>query len=115
MIRTLTVAVCFGLAILFVLPWLILWSLLTGSQDLMYRLSMKAVKIGIHFIGVRVRIEGLENIPAQPCVFAANHVSYIDPLAFVPIIPRRVALPLKKELFRIPFSARECVSRNSYR
>ncbi len=47
-------------------------------------------------------LEGLENIPPAPCIFAANHVSYVDPLAFVPRIPRRVSVALKKELYRIP-------------
>jgi 1-acyl-sn-glycerol-3-phosphate acyltransferase len=102
MMRTLIVAIWFGFAIIVFLPWLILWSLLTGSQDWMYRSSMNAVKVGLRIAGVRVRLEGLENIPAGPCIFAANHVSYIDPLAFVPFIPRRVAVALKKELFRIP-------------
>jgi 1-acyl-sn-glycerol-3-phosphate acyltransferase len=102
MIRTVIMIVCFALGILLVMPWLILWSLLTGSQDLMYRLSMDAVRAGIHFAGVRVCIEGLENIPSVPCIFVANHASYVDPLAFVPAIPRRAAIQLKKELFRIP-------------
>jgi 1-acyl-sn-glycerol-3-phosphate acyltransferase len=102
MLRTLIVVILFGLCILFVLPWLILWSLLTGTQDLMYFSSMKAVDVVLRIVGVRVRVEGLENIPAGTCIFAANHVSNIDPLAFAPHIPRRVAIPLKKELFRIP-------------
>lgn len=102
MIRTLIVLLWWGLAILVFLPWLILWSLLTGTQDLMYWSSMNAVKIGLRIAGVRVRTEGLGNIPPGPCIFAANHVSYIDPLAFVPCIPRRVSVALKKELYRIP-------------
>jgi 1-acyl-sn-glycerol-3-phosphate acyltransferase len=53
-----------------------------------------------------VRVEGLENIPAQPCVFIANHASNVDPLVFIPAIPRRVGILVKRELFRIPiFSA----------
>src|SRR5271165_2827767 len=102
MIRTLIVGLWFAFAIILFLPWLILWSLLTGTQDLMYWSSMNAVKVGLRIAGVRVRLEGLENIPSGPCIFAANHVSYIDPLAFVPRIPRRVSVALKKELFRIP-------------
>jgi 1-acyl-sn-glycerol-3-phosphate acyltransferase len=102
MIRTLVMIICFALSILFVMPWLILWSLLTGSQDLMYRFSMDTVRAGIRFAGVRVRVEGLENIPSAQCIFVANHASYVDPLAFIPSIPRRVAIQLKKELFRIP-------------
>jgi 1-acyl-sn-glycerol-3-phosphate acyltransferase len=102
MIRTLTLISLSVVAIILVLPWLILWSLLTGSQDLMYNASMGWVRIVLKLIGVRVRMEGLENIPAGTCIFAANHVSNIDPLAFVPNIPRRVSVALKKELFRMP-------------
>jgi 1-acyl-sn-glycerol-3-phosphate acyltransferase len=102
MIRTAIVALVFALAIIFGLPWLILWSLLTGNQDLMYNLSMGTVRFALRLVGVRVRVEGMENIPPGACIFVANHVSYIDPLAFIPIIPRRLAIPLKKEVFRIP-------------
>ena len=68
----------------------------------MYRASMNTVAIVLKLVGVRVRLEGIENIPPGTCIFAANHVSNIDPLAFAPHIPRRVSLLLKKELFRIP-------------
>ena len=84
MIRTLVMIFFSHWAFFFVMPWLILWSLLTGSQDLMYRFSMDAVRAGMRFAGVRVRVEGLENIPPGTCIFVANHVSYVDPLAFVP-------------------------------
>jgi 1-acyl-sn-glycerol-3-phosphate acyltransferase len=49
-----------------------------------------------------VRVEGAGDIPPGVCVFAANHVSNMDPLAFVPAIPRRVAILVKKQVFRIP-------------
>lgn len=102
MLRTLMVIALSALCILFVMPWLILWSLLTRTQDLMYWSSMKAVAVIIRLAGVRVHVEGAENIPPGPCIFTANHVSNIDPLAFASHIPRRVAIALKKELFRIP-------------
>jgi 1-acyl-sn-glycerol-3-phosphate acyltransferase len=105
MIRTLVVVTLFALGIVFLLPWLILWSLLTGSQDVMYRWSMNAVRTVIGWVGVRVQVEGRENIPPGTCVFVANHVSNLDPLAFAPHIPRRVSLMLKTELFRIPILA----------
>jgi 1-acyl-sn-glycerol-3-phosphate acyltransferase len=102
MIRTILAVVYLALGILLVMPWLILWSLLTGSADFMYRVSMKVVASAVRMAGVRVRIEGVDNIPAGVCIFAANHVSNMDPLAFVPLIPRRVALLVKSELFRVP-------------
>jgi 1-acyl-sn-glycerol-3-phosphate acyltransferase len=102
MIRTIALVAYFILALVLVMPWLILWSFLTGSPDLMYSTAMKAVRLGNRIVGMRVRVEGLENIPAGVCVFAANHISNVDPLAFVPAIPRRVSLLAKNELFRVP-------------
>jgi 1-acyl-sn-glycerol-3-phosphate acyltransferase len=102
MIRTIALVLYFVLALVLIMPWLILWSLLTGSADLMYATAMKAVRLGDRIAGIRVRVEGLENVPAGVCVFAANHISNVDPLAFVPAIPRRVSLLVKNELFRVP-------------
>jgi 1-acyl-sn-glycerol-3-phosphate acyltransferase len=102
MIRTIAAVLYFGLALLLFVPVLILWSMLTGTPEFMYWTVMRAVRLGVRLAGVRVRIEGLENIPTGVCIFAANHTSNVDPLAFIPIIPRRVAILVKKELFRIP-------------
>ncbi len=102
MIRTIGVVLFLGCAVLFVMPFLILWSVLTGSVDAMYEIAMKVVRAAMRIAKIRVRVEGIENIPPGVCVFAANHISNVDPLAFVPAIPRRVSLVVKKELFRIP-------------
>ncbi|HKV06044.1 MAG TPA: lysophospholipid acyltransferase family protein [Candidatus Acidoferrales bacterium] len=102
MIRTLVLVLFFVLAVILVLPWLVLWSVVAGNPDLMYRLAMKVVRVGNRLGGIRVRVAGLENIPKSACIFAANHVSNIDPLAFIPAIPRRVAILVKQELFRVP-------------
>jgi 1-acyl-sn-glycerol-3-phosphate acyltransferase len=102
MIRTLALILFFALSIILGLPLLILWTVIVGSADLMYGLSMKVVRLGNLVVGVRVHLEGLENIPPGPCLFIANHVSYVDALAFIPAIPRRVTVLIKKELFRIP-------------
>ena len=102
MTRTIIVVLYLALGLLLVMPWLILCSLLTGSPDFMYRMTMKAVRSGLRIGGIRVQVEGLDNIPSGVCIFAANHVSNMDPLAFVPAIPRRVSLLAKKQVFRIP-------------
>jgi len=106
MIRTILAVIYLALGILLVMPWLILWSFLTGSADFMYRVTMRVVRIGVRIMGVRVGVEGTNNIPPGVCIFAANHVSNIDPLAFVPAIPRRVGLLVKSELFRVPILAK---------
>jgi 1-acyl-sn-glycerol-3-phosphate acyltransferase len=102
MIRTLLLALYFATAIVLALPWLILWSVIIGNPELMYSLAMKVVRCGNRIVGIRVRVENLENIPPGACLFTANHVSNLDPLAFIPAIPRRVAILVKQELFRIP-------------
>jgi 1-acyl-sn-glycerol-3-phosphate acyltransferase len=102
MIRTIFSVLYFALALVLFLPLLILWSLLTGSPDFMYWAVMRAVRVGVRIAGVQVRLEGIENIPAGVCIFAANHTSNVDPLAFIPNIPRRVAILVKKELFSVP-------------
>jgi 1-acyl-sn-glycerol-3-phosphate acyltransferase len=102
MIRTIGVVLFLAFALLLVMPFFILWTLLTGSADLMYDVAIGTVGASLRIAKIRVRVEGLENIPPSVCIFAANHISNIDPIAFVPAIPRRVSVLLKSELFRIP-------------
>ncbi|MGD8370761.1 MAG: lysophospholipid acyltransferase family protein [Syntrophobacterales bacterium] len=53
--------------------------------------------------GVRVRVEGWENIdPNQPYVFAANHQSQFDIFALLAHLPIQFRWLAKRELFRIP-------------
>ena len=102
MIRTVAVVLFLAFALLLVMPFFILWTLLTGTADLMYEVAMKTVRASLRLAKIRVRAEGQETIPPGVCIFAANHISNVDPLAFVPAIPRRVSVLLKSELFRIP-------------
>ncbi|HEY4951265.1 MAG TPA: lysophospholipid acyltransferase family protein [Candidatus Acidoferrales bacterium] len=102
MIRTVMVLTFVALALIFVQPLLILWTLLTGDPNFMYRTFMRALRVVLRLAGIHVRVEGLQNIPSGVCVFASNHASNLDPVALVPNIPRRVALLAKKEVFRIP-------------
>jgi len=106
MIRSILLSLYLGLGVLLLLPWLILWSVITGKPDLMYSLAMKIVRAGNRIFGIRVHVDGLENIPRTgACVFIANHVSNLDPLAFIPTIPSRVAIMIKQELMKIPILA----------
>ena len=65
-------------------------------------MAMNAVAVIDRIGGIRARVSGLENILGGACLFACNHVSNLDPLALVPLIPRRLSVFLKKELFRFP-------------
>jgi 1-acyl-sn-glycerol-3-phosphate acyltransferase len=105
MIRTLLVYAFLGLALVLVLPWFVLRTLLTGNPDAMYHMAMNVCSFAMRAAGVHVHAEGTENIPAGVCVFAANHASNLDPLVFFPVIPRRISVLIKKELMRIPILA----------
>jgi 1-acyl-sn-glycerol-3-phosphate acyltransferase len=102
MIRTIAVMLFVVPALIFVLPLLILWTLITGDADFMYWVFIGALRVTMRIAGIHIRAEGVENIPVGVCIFASNHASNIDPVAMVPHIPRRVALLAKKEVFQIP-------------
>ena len=60
-------------------------------------------RTAIRVAGIRVRIEGRENIPAgRACIFMANHVSNLDPPALIPNLPGRTSVFLKRSLMKIP-------------
>lgn len=102
MIRTLFVYIFLGLGVVLVLPWFLLWTIITGNPDPMYSVAMHACAFSLRMVGVRTHVEGLGNIPPGVCIFASNHASNIDPMIFFPIIPRRISVLIKKELLQVP-------------
>jgi len=53
--------------------------------------------------GVRVRVRGAENLPADsPMIIVSNHQGYFDIFVLMGYIPRRLGWIAKKELYRIP-------------
>ena len=79
------------------------WALLTGDIGVLYRWSMHILLIGVKLARIRVEVAGREHIPAQPCIFMANHVSNLDPPILLPLFPFRTAFFIKRSLLRIPF------------
>jgi 1-acyl-sn-glycerol-3-phosphate acyltransferase len=102
MIRTTIVTVFLALYTLILGPPLIVLTLLTRSSNLMYWVGVKGLVFITRVAGMRVRVEGRENIPPGVCVFAANHTSNADAPAIVGAIPRRLAIFGRKSLFDIP-------------
>jgi len=102
MIRTAFVALALAIITIVVGLPLLLYVAITGKIDPLYRAGVRSVLLVSRAAGLRTRVEGLENIPARTCLFAANHTSNADPPAIVGAIPRRIAILAKKSLFAIP-------------
>ncbi|HSY37295.1 MAG TPA: lysophospholipid acyltransferase family protein [Acidobacteriaceae bacterium] len=100
-LRMLFVFTLFGLpAALVGIPY----SLLRGNIRTMYGWAMFAMRAGVRAGGIRVVIQGAENIPTgESCIFLSNHVSNLDPPILLPAIPGMCSVFLKKSLMRIPF------------
>jgi 1-acyl-sn-glycerol-3-phosphate acyltransferase len=80
------------------------YSLLRGNIRTMYSWAMFTMRAGIRAGGIRVVIQGTENIPTgQSCIFLSNHVSNLDPPILLPAIPGMCSVFLKKSLMKIPF------------
>jgi len=98
-LKLLTVWVGLGVpAAIVALPW----AVLTKDFRLAYRWGMGIVRMGVSAAGVRVRLEGTENLPGQPCIFVSNHVSNMDAPVLLPMLPGMSSVFIKKKLMGIP-------------
>jgi 1-acyl-sn-glycerol-3-phosphate acyltransferase len=102
MIRVAIIACFLALYVLLLAPPLIIYTLLSRSSDLMYWVGVRGLVFITRVVGMRVNVEGRENIPAGVCLFASNHTSNADIPAFLAAVPRRVAILARKSLFDIP-------------
>src|SRR5690606_4384817 len=77
-----------------------------GRPTMRRRFYYAAAQAGFrayHHLAFGFRVEGIENVPLDgPCLLAANHKSYLDPLAAGSPLPREIHYFAKRELFRIP-------------
>ena len=88
-----------GVICLLVAPWL---PYRTRYYMVAVLWSRFAVDCACRVVGIRYRLTGLENIPAEPCVVAARHQSTWETL-FLSALFHPLSQVLKKELLNIPF------------
>lgn len=60
-----------------------------------YTLLMK------HLCGINYRVQGIENIPIEPAIYAGNHQSAWETMALTKILPQFVWV-MKRELLKVP-------------
>lgn len=83
------------------------YTLLVGDISRLYRVAMWITNAGVRTAGIKIKIDGYENIPAgRSCIFMCNHVSNLDPPVVLPLLPGRSSVLLKKELMNIPILGR---------
>ncbi len=104
MFRAAFLCIFLTLYILLAGPPLLLYTAITKNVDPLYWAAIKGVMFFVHCVGVRVNVKGTEHIPPQTCIFAANHTSSADAPAVVWAIPRRIAILLKRSLFKVPIA-----------
>ena len=102
MLRAAFICVFLSLYVLLLGPPLLIYTVLTKNPGPLYWTALKGVLFFVRAVGVRIRVKGIERIPKATVIFAANHTSAADAPAVVGAIPRRIAILLKRSLFKYP-------------
>lgn len=103
MIRAILMLLFWSLSTLLVGSFLLLWALITGDINPLYKGATWLAINGVRLGGVKIEDRGRENlVPGQNYIFMSNHVSNLDPPILIPLVPGRCSVLVKKELFRLP-------------
>jgi 1-acyl-sn-glycerol-3-phosphate acyltransferase len=100
--RTILCVCVYVLAVLVLTPVLLVCFAL-GLREQVAAIGKAALLLGRPILGLKVDVTGLERSdPETPCIYMANHLSFLDGPVLFAVIPRLVRVILKKEVFRIP-------------
>lgn len=88
-------------ALFFVLPVALLVIALPG-QTRRRRAAHRAGQITFWLAGIPLRVKGLERLPEDACILAANHASYLDGPILTAAMPPRFAFVIKHEMSSAP-------------
>ena len=102
MIRTVFMLAFWGVSLLLLGPFILIYTLLTRDIRPLYTVGTRFAYFGVRMAGIRVEVRGLDKLPRRNYVYMSNHVSNLDPPIFIPRIPGRCSVLVKSELFRIP-------------
>jgi len=99
-----------SLYVLLVGPVGLLVALAVGRPDVLYRLAVFGVRLGLRLTGIRFVVEGAEHVrPGRAAIYAVNHASNLEPpivfLVLRPTFPRLQIL-YKAELRKLPILGR---------
>jgi 1-acyl-sn-glycerol-3-phosphate acyltransferase len=92
-----------GLLLLTVAPPVLLVSWLARRHEWVYPAALWGGRRWLELSGMRVTTRGHELLdPLRPCIFIANHRSYLDTATLFCYVRRRIGLLAKKELLKVP-------------
>jgi 1-acyl-sn-glycerol-3-phosphate acyltransferase len=75
----------------------------TGRVHRLYRGATWCVRVALWMAGIRLEVRGGDNLPVgRPCIYMANHQSNVDPPLLFVVLPERIAMMGKIQLFSIP-------------
>jgi 1-acyl-sn-glycerol-3-phosphate acyltransferase len=63
-----------------------------------------AARAWLFAAGIRIRLRGLDGIPAGHCIVVANHASYLDGLILQAFLPPRFTFVIKGEMQKVPLA-----------
>src|ERR1700722_7130674 len=79
------------------------YSFVVRDINLLYRIAMGIVRLGLRAGGIRVVVRAMKPGPAgRSSLFMANHVPNLAPPVLLPVLPGRSSVLLKRELMKIP-------------
>ena len=81
---------------------LLSWGPSAWTQAILHGYCRIAVWAGGVITGMKVVVEGIENIPDTPSVIMIKHTTILETYGHVPVFPR-TAWVVKQELLRVPF------------
>lgn len=58
--------------------------------------------VGMRILGIKIKVQGRENLPAEPSVLMANHQSNLDAFFMGTIYPRNTVVLGKREMLKVP-------------
>jgi acyl carrier protein len=97
-VRGLVFAVRACLVLALLAPMVILFAALAPGAPA-WRFTGACARLFFRLLSIPLAVRGLENLPAGPCVIAANHTSYLDGAVLVAALaPRPFAFVAKREL-----------------
>ncbi len=74
----------------------------TPGEERRRRLARAGARAIFRLMGVRLKVDGLERLPGEPCVVVANHASYLDGVILTAVLPARFGFVIKREMTKVP-------------